>query len=90
MPFSPLGRGFLTGAITSTAELSDGDLRRSQPRFDAEVFDANLASVDVVRDIAGALGVTPGQVALAWLLAKGDDVVPDPGDQAGQLPGGEP
>ena len=79
VPFSPLGRGFLTGAITSTAELSAGDLRRSQPRFDAEVFDANLSSVDVVRDIAGALGVTPGQVALAWLLAKGSDVVPIPG-----------
>ena len=79
VPFSPLGRGFLTGSITSTADLSDGDLRRSQPRFDADVFDANLASVQVVRDIAGALGVTPGQVALAWLLAKGDDVVPIPG-----------
>ncbi len=79
VPFSPLGRGFLTGSITSTADLSDGDLRRSQPRFDADVFDANLASVAVVRDIAGVLGVTPGQVALAWLLAKGDDVVPIPG-----------
>jgi aryl-alcohol dehydrogenase-like predicted oxidoreductase len=79
VPFSPLGRGFLTGAITSTAELADGDMRSSQPRFDADVFDANLASVAVVQDIAAALGVAPGQIALAWVLAKGNDVVPIPG-----------
>ena len=79
VPFSPLGRGFLTGAITSTAELADSDMRRSQPRFDTDVFDANLTSVQVVRDIARALGVAPGEVALAWVLAKGKDVVPIPG-----------
>jgi aryl-alcohol dehydrogenase-like predicted oxidoreductase len=79
VPFSPLGRGFLTGAITSTTDLSDGDLRRGQPRFGADVFDANLTSVQLVQEIAAANGVTAGQVALAWLLAKGPDVVPIPG-----------
>ncbi len=79
VPFSPLGRGFLTGAITSTADLSESDMRRGQPRFGVHAFETNLSSVEVVRGIALANGATAGQVALAWLLAKGADVVPIPG-----------
>jgi aryl-alcohol dehydrogenase-like predicted oxidoreductase len=79
VPFSPLGRGFLTGRITALDDLPERDIRRSQPRFAEGAFDTNLGSVEVVRAIAAALGVTPGQVALAWLLTKGSDVVPIPG-----------
>jgi aryl-alcohol dehydrogenase-like predicted oxidoreductase len=79
VPFSPLGRGFLTGRITSKDDLPEADMRRNQPRFGDGAFDANLSSVDVVRDVAAAHGATAGQVALAWLLAKGPDVVPIPG-----------
>jgi aryl-alcohol dehydrogenase-like predicted oxidoreductase len=79
VPFSPLGRGMLTGRITSYDELPEQDMRRNHPRFRDGALDANLAAVDVVREVAGAHGVTPGQVALAWLLAKGTDVVPIPG-----------
>jgi aryl-alcohol dehydrogenase-like predicted oxidoreductase len=77
--FSPLGRGLLTGHIASTAEFGEGDLRRNHPRFSGDAFDANLATVETVRQIATAHGAQPGQVALAWLLARGDDVVPIPG-----------
>jgi len=79
VPFSPLGRGFLTGRITSATELGEQDMRRSMPRFGDDAFDANLTSVEVVRSIADAHGARPGQVALSWLLAKGTDVVPIPG-----------
>jgi aryl-alcohol dehydrogenase-like predicted oxidoreductase len=79
VPFSPLGRGFLTGRVTSFDQLPERDMRRNHPRFRGEAFDANLATVDVVRAIAEAHDATPGQVALAWLLAKGPDVVPIPG-----------
>lgn len=79
VPFSPLGRGFLTGAINSHDDLKDQDMRRFHPRFRDGAFDANLATVQVVRDIAASHGATPGQVALAWLLAQGPDVVPIPG-----------
>jgi len=79
VPFSPLGRGMLTGTINSHDDLKQADLRRNHPRFADGAFDANLASVDVVRGIAAAHGATPGQVAIAWLLAKGPDVVPIPG-----------
>ncbi len=79
VPFSPLGRGFLTGRINTVDDLGERDLRRAQPRFRDQAFDANLASVEVVREIATAHGATPGQVALAWVLAKGVDVVPIPG-----------
>jgi aryl-alcohol dehydrogenase-like predicted oxidoreductase len=79
VPFSPLGRGFLTGRITSRDDLAPVDARRGYERFGDGAFDANLASVDVVREIAAARDATPGQVALAWLLAKGPDVVPIPG-----------
>ena len=78
VPYSPLGRGILTGAI-STGSLEDSDFRRSNPRFQGEALDANLALVEEVRQIAGAKGCTPGQLALAWVLAHGDDVVPIPG-----------
>jgi aryl-alcohol dehydrogenase-like predicted oxidoreductase len=77
--FSPLGRGFLTGRITAVADLAEGDMRHSHPRFGEGAFDANLASVEVVREVAAAHSATPGQVALAWVLAKGSDVVPIPG-----------
>jgi aryl-alcohol dehydrogenase-like predicted oxidoreductase len=79
VPFSPLGRGFLTGRIASFDDLPERDMRRNHPRFRGAAFDVNAASVDVVRDVATAHDVTPGQVALAWLLAKGSDVVPIPG-----------
>jgi aryl-alcohol dehydrogenase-like predicted oxidoreductase len=77
--FSPLGRGMLTGTVTSREEFEEGDLRRIHPRFTEQTFPANLATVDVVREISRAHDATPGQVALAWLLAQGSDVVPIPG-----------
>jgi aryl-alcohol dehydrogenase-like predicted oxidoreductase len=79
VPYSPLGRGLLTGTVSSLDELADDDFRRTQPRFQGENLDRNLELVAVVREIAAAHGVTPGQVALAWLAAQGDDVVPIPG-----------
>ena len=81
--YSPLGRGFLTGAIRSTAELPDSDYRKTNPRFFDEHFQHNLSSADELRDISAEVGATPAQVALAWLLAKGSDsrsgIVPIPG-----------
>jgi aryl-alcohol dehydrogenase-like predicted oxidoreductase len=77
--FSPLGRGFLTGAITSPADFGADDFRRDNPRFQGENFAANLRLVDAVRDMAADKGCTPGQLALAWVMAQGDDVVPIPG-----------
>jgi aryl-alcohol dehydrogenase-like predicted oxidoreductase len=79
VPFSPLGRGFLTGAITSPADFAEDDWRRTHPRFTGEAFTANLRLVDAVRELAAEKGVTPGQLALAWVMAQGDDVVPIPG-----------
>jgi len=79
VPYSPLGRGMLTGKVGSLDELSDDDFRRTVPRFQGDNLDHNLALVAVVREIAEAHGVTAGQVALAWLAAQGDDVVPIPG-----------
>jgi aryl-alcohol dehydrogenase-like predicted oxidoreductase len=77
--YSPLGRGFLTGAITSIDDLAPDDYRRSSPRFEGENFQKNLDLVAVIERIAGAKGVTPAQLGLAWALAQGDDVVPIPG-----------
>ncbi|MDQ6796595.1 MAG: aldo/keto reductase [Actinomycetota bacterium] len=78
--YSPLGRGFLTGAYRSAADLPDGDSRAERfPRFESANFDRNLALVDRVRELAGRKGCTPGQVALAWVLARGPDIVPIPG-----------
>jgi aryl-alcohol dehydrogenase-like predicted oxidoreductase len=79
VPFSPLGRGFLTGAITSPADFEDDDFRKNHPRFQGEAFVANLRLVDAVRELAAEKGATPGQLALAWVLAQGEDVVPIPG-----------
>jgi aryl-alcohol dehydrogenase-like predicted oxidoreductase len=77
--YSPLGRGFLTGQIRSVADLADDDTRRDNPRFSGENFDHNLRLADEVRGVADEVGATPGQVALAWLLAQGGDIVPIPG-----------
>ncbi|MBP2455435.1 aldo/keto reductase [Mycolicibacterium lutetiense] len=77
--YSPLGRGFLTGQIRSVDDLADDDSRRDNPRFTGENFAANLRLADEVRAIADISGVTPGQVALAWLLSRGPDIVPIPG-----------
>jgi aryl-alcohol dehydrogenase-like predicted oxidoreductase len=77
--YSPLGRGFLTGQITSTNDFAADDFRRFQPRFQGDNFQRNLDLVARVREIAAEIGCTPGQLALAWLQAQGDDVVPIPG-----------
>ncbi|MER9107368.1 MULTISPECIES: aldo/keto reductase [unclassified Mesorhizobium] len=83
VPFSPLGRGFLTGQVKRAEDYPDGDYRRNDPRYQGENYDANVEAAAKVSDIAAARGVKPGQVALAWLLAKGDgfgiDIVPIPG-----------
>ena len=79
VPYSPLGRGFLTGRIQSPDELSEGDFRRASPRFQGENFERNLALVERVGEIAAEKGVSPGQLALAWVLAQGKDLVPIPG-----------
>src|SRR3954451_22374620 len=81
VPYSPLGRGILTGAIASQADLEGNDSRRSPyfPRFSGDALEANLALVRKVEEIAERKGATPGQLALAWVLAQGDDIVPIPG-----------
>ena len=79
VPFSPLGRGFLTGTAKRAEDYPEGDFRRGDPRFQGENFAANMRAADAVREIAEANGAKPGQVALAWLLHKGDDIVPIPG-----------
>ncbi len=77
--YSPLGRGFLSGAIASPDDLAEGDFRRNNPRFQGANFDKNLELVERVREIAAERDVTPGQLALAWLLHQSDDIVPIPG-----------
>ncbi|GLB83274.1 aldo/keto reductase [Mycobacterium kiyosense] len=77
--YSPLGRGFLTGAIRSTDAIPDTDFRKTNPRFAEENFQHNLQSADQLRAISGDVGATPAQVALAWLLAKGSDIAAIPG-----------
>ncbi|HZX07152.1 aldo/keto reductase [Kribbella sp.] len=79
VPFSPLGRGFLTGQITSPSDFPADDMRRGLPRFQGENFQRNLDLVAQVRSLAADKGVTPSQLALAWLLAQGNDVAPIPG-----------
>jgi aryl-alcohol dehydrogenase-like predicted oxidoreductase len=79
VPYSPLGRGFLTGRFTSPDDVPPGDWRRAQPRFQPENFARNLEIVTRVRAIAARKRCTPAQLALAWLLAQGDDIVPIPG-----------
>jgi aryl-alcohol dehydrogenase-like predicted oxidoreductase len=77
--YSPLGRGFLSGRITSPDDFGEDDFRRNHPRFTGESFARNLELVDQVRALAEGKGVTPSQLAIAWVLAQGDDVVPIPG-----------
>jgi aryl-alcohol dehydrogenase-like predicted oxidoreductase len=77
--YSPLGRGFLTGRFRSPDDLAPDDFRRNNPRFQGENFKSNLALADRVREFAERKGCTPAQLALAWLLAQGPDVVPIPG-----------
>ena len=79
VPFSPLGRGFLTGEIKSYDDIPEGDYRRNDPRYMGENFAKNMDLVNVVKDIALAKNAAPGQIALAWLLAQGEDIVPIPG-----------
>jgi aryl-alcohol dehydrogenase-like predicted oxidoreductase len=79
VPFSPLGRGFLTGAITAGTTFGEGDMRGSLPRFDAEALQANQVVVDLLRRKADSKGATPAQIALAWLLAQRPWIVPIPG-----------
>ena len=79
MPYSPLGRGFLTGAYKKLTDFGPADFRPRGPRFQGENFTANLAIVDRIEAMAALRGVTAAQLALAWVLAKGDDMVPIPG-----------
>ena len=79
VPYSPLGRGFLTGKIRRPEDLASDDFRRSNPRFMGDNFQRNLDLVDRVTEVAHEKGCTPAQLALAWLLAQGDDIVPIPG-----------
>jgi len=79
VPYSPLGHGFLTGHLRSTDDLADDDWRRTVPRFMGENFQRNLRIADEVQAIAASVGATPAQVAIAWLLSKGDDIAPIPG-----------
>ncbi len=79
VPFAPLGRGFLTGTVKRAEEYPEGDFRRNDPRYQGKNFDANMRAASAVRELASRKDATPAQVALAWLLNKGDDVVPIPG-----------
>jgi aryl-alcohol dehydrogenase-like predicted oxidoreductase len=79
VPYSPLGHGFLTGRIRSTEQFADDDWRNNNPRFTGENFQRNLRIVDEVEAVAAEAGATPAQIALAWLLAQGDDIAPIPG-----------
>ncbi|HEX6313410.1 MAG TPA: aldo/keto reductase [Gemmatimonadaceae bacterium] len=79
VPFAPLGRGFLTGTVSRAEELPESDFRRNDPRYQGENFDANVRAASTVRDVAAERNATPGQIALAWLLHKGEDIVPIPG-----------
>ena len=86
VPYSPLGRGFLTGAFRTPEDFPEGDFRRHNPRFQGANFDRNLQLVDRVRELATEKGCSPAQLALAWLLHQGDDVAPIPGTkQRGRL-----
>ena len=79
VPYSPLGRGFLTGAFQKPEDIPEGDFRRQNPRFQGENFYKNLEVVEKVKQIAAEKHATPGQIALAWVLAQGNDIVPIPG-----------
>src|SRR5438105_2474463 len=77
--FAPLGRGFLTGSVKPAEEYPESDYRHNDPRYKGENFEANMRPASAVRELAGQKGATPGQIALAWLLHKGPDIVPIPG-----------
>ena len=79
VPFAPLGRGFLAGDVKRAEDYPEGDFRRGDPRYQGENFDANMRAASAVRELAARKGATAGQVALAWLLHKGDDIAPIPG-----------
>ncbi len=79
VPFAPLGRGFLTGVVKRAEDYPENDHRRNDPRYQGAAFDANMKAAAIVREIAAAKSAKPSQIALAWLLAKGDDIVPIPG-----------
>ncbi len=79
VPFAPLGRGFLTGTVQRAESLPEGDFRKNDPRFKGASFDANVRIASAVQELAKRKGATPGQVALAWLLGRGEDVAPIPG-----------
>ncbi len=79
VPFSPLGRGFLTGTVKRAEDYAEGDFRRGDPRFQGANFEANMRAVSVVKEVAARRNATAAQIALAWLLNKGDDIVPIPG-----------
>ena len=84
VPFAPLGRGFLTGSVRRAEEYPEDDYRRGDPRYQGENFDANMQAASAVRELAARRGVTAGQIALAWLLHKGQDIVPIPGSKRRQ------
>ena len=86
MPFSPLGRGFLSGQIRSRADLAKNDARATMPRFAEGNLEANLALVEAIQRLAGKRGVTAAQLALAWVLQQGEDIVPIPGARQDQPP----
>jgi aryl-alcohol dehydrogenase-like predicted oxidoreductase len=79
VPYSPLGRGFLAGRFSSPEDIEEGDFRRSNPRFTGEAFEANMRLADKVKEIAAEKDITPAQLAIAWVLARGEDLVPIPG-----------
>jgi aryl-alcohol dehydrogenase-like predicted oxidoreductase len=79
VPFSPLGRGFLTGTVTAAASFEENDFRGRLPRFQDAALEQNLRIVDVVRKVAARQGATPAQIAIAWTLAQGEHVIPIPG-----------
>jgi aryl-alcohol dehydrogenase-like predicted oxidoreductase len=79
VPFCPLGRGFLAGGVKRAEDYPEGDTRRGDPRYQGENYDANVEAARIVFGIAASKGAKPGQIALAWLLHKGDDIVPIPG-----------
>ncbi len=84
VPYSPLGRGFLSGRFSKPEDLDEGDFRRNGPRFTGENLEQNLTLANKVKEIAGEKGITPAQLALAWVLAQGDDLVPIPGTKRRQ------
>jgi aryl-alcohol dehydrogenase-like predicted oxidoreductase len=84
VPFAPLGRGFLTGNVKRAEEYPEGDYRRGDPRYQGDNFEANMRAASAVRDLGARKGVPPGQIALAWLLHKGQDIVPIPGSKRRQ------